>query len=55
MARDTKLGKEEITRDIPNLGEEALRNRDDSGIVRMGVAGEAGANILCRGKSPPKG
>ena len=37
MARDTKLGKEEITRDIPNVGEEALRNLDESGIVRMGV------------------
>src|SRR5450830_1346077 len=34
MARDTKLGKEEITRDIPNVGEEALRNLDESGIIR---------------------
>jgi DNA-directed RNA polymerase subunit beta len=33
MARDTKLGSEEITRDIPNVGEEALRNLDESGIV----------------------
>src|SRR5207249_5155887 len=36
-ARDTKLGKEEITRDIPNVGEEALRNLDESGIIRIGA------------------
>src|SRR5262249_4147160 len=36
-ARDTKLGKEEITRDIPNIGEEALRNLDESGIIRIGA------------------
>ncbi len=36
VARDTKLGKEEITRDIPNVGEEALKNLDESGIVRLG-------------------
>ncbi|MBU1150896.1 MAG: DNA-directed RNA polymerase subunit beta [Proteobacteria bacterium] len=53
MARDTKLGKEEITRDIPNLGEEALRNLDDSGIVRMGVAVKSGDILV--GKITPKG
>ena len=53
MARDTKLGKEEITRDIPNLGEEALRNLDDSGIVRMGVAVKPGDILV--GKITPKG
>ena len=37
VARDTKLGKEEITRDIPNVGEEALKNLDDSGIIRLGA------------------
>ena len=37
IARDTKLGKEEITRDIPNVGEEALKNLDESGIVRIGA------------------
>ena len=36
-ARDTKLGKEEITRDIPNVGEEALRDLDESGIIRIGA------------------
>ena len=36
-ARDTKLGKEEITRDIPNVGDEALRDLDESGIVRIGA------------------
>ena len=53
MARDTKLGKEEITRDIPNLGEDALRNLDDSGIVRMGVAVKPGDILV--GKITPKG
>ena len=53
MARDTKLGKEEITRDIPNLGEEALRNLDDSGIVRMGVAVKPGDILI--GKITPQG
>ena len=53
MARDTKLGKEEITRDIPNVGEEALRNLDDSGIVRMGVAVKPGDILV--GKITPKG
>ena len=42
MARDTKLGKEEITRDIPNVGEDGLRNLDDSGIVRIGAEVKAG-------------
>src|SRR5499426_4468916 len=41
-ARDTKLGPEEITRDIPNLGEEALRNLDEAGIVAIGAELEAG-------------
>jgi DNA-directed RNA polymerase subunit beta len=36
IARDTKLGKEEITRDIPNVGEEALKDLDQSGIIRIG-------------------
>jgi DNA-directed RNA polymerase subunit beta len=53
MARDTKLGKEEITRDIPNVGEEALRNLDESGIVRMGVAVKPGDILV--GKITPKG
>ncbi len=53
MARDTKLGKEEITRDIPNLGDEALKNLDDSGIVRMGVAVKSGDILV--GKITPKG
>ena len=41
-ARDTKLGKEEITRDIPNVGEEALKNLDESGIVRIGARVRSG-------------
>ena len=53
MARDTKLGKEEITRDIPNVGEEALRNLDESGIVRMGVSVKPGDILV--GKITPKG
>ncbi len=53
MARDTKLGREEITRDIPNVGEEALKNLDDSGIVRMGVAVKPGDILV--GKITPKG
>jgi DNA-directed RNA polymerase subunit beta len=53
MARDTKLGKEEITRDIPNVGEDALKNLDDSGIVRMGVAVKPGDILV--GKITPKG
>ena len=53
MARDTKLGKEEITRDIPNIGDEALRNLDDSGIVRIGAEVRAGDMLV--GKVTPKG
>ena len=53
MARDTKLGKEEITRDIPNVGEEALKNLDESGIVRMGVSVKPGDILV--GKITPKG
>lgn len=51
--RDTKLGPETITRDIPNVGEEALANLDNEGIVRVGAEVEAG-NILV-GKISPKG
>ena len=53
LARDTKLGKEEITRDIPNVGEDALRNLDESGIVRMGASVKAGDILV--GKVTPKG
>ncbi len=53
MARDTKLGPEEITRDIPNVGEEALRNLDEAGIVYIGAEVHPG-DILC-GKITPKG
>ena len=53
MARDTKLGKEEITRDIPNVGEDGLRNLDDSGIVRIGAEVKAGDMLV--GKVTPKG
>ena len=42
MARDTKLGEEEITRDIPNVNEEALKNLDESGIVYTGAEVNAG-------------
>jgi DNA-directed RNA polymerase subunit beta len=52
-ARDTKLGKEEITRDIPNLGEEALRDLDESGIVRIGAEVKPGDILV--GKVTPKG
>lgn len=52
-ARDTKLGPEEITRDIPNVGEEALKDLDESGIIRIGAEVEAG-NMLV-GKVTPKG
>ena len=52
-ARDTKLGKEEITRDIPNVGEEALANLDDSGIVRIGAEVKPGHILV--GKITPKG
>ncbi|MGE3153130.1 MAG: DNA-directed RNA polymerase subunit beta [Nitrospiraceae bacterium] len=52
-ARDTKLGKEEITRDIPNVGEEALRNLDESGIIRIGAEVKPGDILV--GKVTPKG
>ena len=53
IARDTKLGKEEITRDIPNVGEEALKDLDESGIVRIGA--EVGPGDILIGKITPKG
>jgi len=52
-ARDTKLGPEEITRDIPNVGEEAIRNLDEHGIIRIGA--EVGPNDILVGKITPKG
>ena len=52
-ARDTKLGKEEITRDIPNAGEEALKNIDENGIVKIGAEVKAGDILV--GKVTPKG
>jgi len=52
-ARDTKLGPEEITRDIPNVGEEALRNLDEAGIVAIGAELEPGDILV--GKVTPKG
>ncbi len=53
VARDTKLGKEEITRDIPNVGEEAVKDLDDSGMVRIGAEVKAGDILV--GKITPKG
>ena len=53
MARDTKLGQEEISRDIPNVGEEALKNLDEAGIVYVGA--EVGAGDILVGKVTPKG
>jgi len=53
VARDTKLGKEEITRDIPNVGEEALKNLDESGIIRLGAEVYPGDILV--GKITPKG
>ncbi len=53
VARDTKLGKEDITRDIPNVGEEALRELDDSGIIRLGA--EVNPGDILVGKITPKG
>jgi DNA-directed RNA polymerase subunit beta len=53
MARDTKLGQEEITRDIPNVGEEALKNLDEAGIVYIGAEVQAGDILV--GKITPKG
>ena len=52
-ARDTKLGPEEITREIPNVGEDALRNLDENGIVRIGT--EVKAHSILVGKVTPKG
>ncbi len=52
-ARETKLGAEEITRDIPNVGEESLRNLDDEGIVYVGAEVESGDILV--GKITPKG
>ena len=53
VARDTKLGKEEITRDIPNVGEEALKDIDESGIIRIGAEVKPGDILV--GKVTPKG
>ena len=53
VARDTKLGKEEITDDIPNLGEDALMDLDESGIIRIGASVKAGDILV--GKITPKG
>ncbi len=52
-ARDTKLGPEEITRDIPNVGEESLRNLDEEGVIRIGA--EIGPGDILVGKITPKG
>jgi DNA-directed RNA polymerase subunit beta len=52
-ARDTKLGPEEITRDIPNVGEESLRDLDEDGIIRIGA--EVNAGDILVGKITPKG
>ena len=52
-ARDTKLGPEEITRDIPNVGEESLRELDENGIIRIGA--EVGPDDILVGKITPKG
>ena len=52
-ARDTKLGPEEITRDIPNVGEDALRDLDERGIIRIGA--EVRSNDILVGKVTPKG
>ena len=53
VARDTKLGPEEITRDIPNVGEEALKDLDESGIIRIGAEVKSGDILV--GKITPKG
>lgn len=52
-SRDTRLGPEEITRDIPNVGEDAIRDLDDHGIIRVGA--EVGPNDILVGKISPKG
>ena len=53
VSRDTKLGKEEITRDIPNVGEDALKNLDESGIIKIGAEIQPGDILV--GKITPKG
>jgi len=53
VARDTKLGPEEVTRDIPNVGEDMLRNLDESGIIRIGA--RVGQDDILVGKITPKG
>ncbi|VEN74810.1 RNA polymerase, beta subunit [Candidatus Desulfarcum epimagneticum] len=53
VARDTKLGREEITRDIPNVGDEALKDLDESGIIRLGADVKPGDILI--GKITPKG
>jgi DNA-directed RNA polymerase subunit beta len=53
MARDTKLGNEEITRDVPNVGDEGLRHLDEAGIVHIGAEVQAGDILV--GKVTPKG
>jgi len=53
IARDTKLGREEITQDIPNLGDESLKNLDESGIIRIGAEVKPGDILV--GKITPKG
>ncbi|MBF0226656.1 MAG: DNA-directed RNA polymerase subunit beta [Desulfobacterales bacterium] len=53
VARDTKLGKEEITRDIPNVGDESLKDLDESGIIRLGAEVRPGDILV--GKITPKG
>ena len=52
-ARDTKLGPEEITRDIPNVGEDTIKDLDENGIIRIGA--EVGPNDILVGKITPKG
>ncbi|MCL2386668.1 MAG: DNA-directed RNA polymerase subunit beta, partial [Defluviitaleaceae bacterium] len=52
-ARDTKLGPEEITRDIPNVGEDAMKDLDEDGVIRIGA--EVGPNDILVGKVTPKG
>ena len=52
-ARDTKLGPEEITRDIPNVGESAIKNLDERGIIRIGAEVDSGDILV--GKVTPKG
>jgi len=53
VSRDTKLGPEEITRDIPNVGDEVLKDLDESGIIRIGA--EVGSGDILVGKITPKG